>query len=80
MHKLENAKLLAEYKPAEKTIQVVDKADSYNLPEAVNQTVRGLDKAWQMLEACFSGETTFRQAVSILEAAGVRMWDFCLMD
>ena len=80
MQRLENAKLLAEYNAARQTIQVLDKTDRLNWPEAFNQSEEGLGKAWYILRASFTSETSFREAVRLLKEAGVRMWTYYGVD
>ena len=77
---LTNANCSAKFSIEHKRIFVEDHRDQYNLPAAYNRTRRGIKKAWAALEAGWSDNIGFHEAVNVLSDSGLGMRCYCMMD
>lgn len=80
MTTLRNANMIASYDELEKSIRLKDLTDLNNEPAAYNNSLRGLKKAWLVLEQSFTQDMTMDQAYTILDQNGIWMHTYCMMD
>jgi hypothetical protein len=77
---LRNKHCTAKFHPERKAITMDDLTDSNNLPSAYNRTRRGIKKAWAALEASWTEEMRFYEAVTLVDTCGVKMNTYYAMD
>ena len=77
---LSNGKTSVCFHIRDKGISGSDLTDQNNLPCFYNKTVRGIEKAWEVLEKEFTPETSMYGAMTILERNNIRCRSYCAMD
>jgi hypothetical protein len=77
---IKNEKVSIEYRPDRKEIFMQDLTDHNNDPAEYNTTRRGIAKAWAELQTVFNGVMTMHDVSTFLEARGIRMHYWFMMD
>jgi hypothetical protein len=77
---LQNKLTTVLYEPLHKRVTMWDKRDAINDPTAYNKTVRGLEKAMNVLTDLWTKDFTMYDAINVLNQNGIRMHSYCAMD